>query len=317
MVDNPQGLSVNKIQGQKLLFLLIEHQKLIYHATRWHIGPLKDDKALPDPLRLSSVERDFSGPDLHAVDAHIQLIRELDEESLQATYLGAAQIFSESQRALTPRDFPLGLSKADIRSRIRKPKMDRVEATLLSLGFLLPKAGQAGFDLLVFENRLQGRLSLDLTKLPLVRAFIEREEALAASELFHSSNWQLRKDQADTLAIFLWLKKMDYRLPDGLIDLAEQYHSGSASDPASTSEKEAAGRAKELNPKERTSLLQLIHALAIRKPYLFDPTNNRNGAITRIEAALEDAETPMSAKTIRKHLTAARDEVMRIRDKNL
>lgn len=236
-------------------------------------------------------------------------------KAFQKTFEMAGSVFSSQKRPLKDRDFPFSLSRDDLRSRLRKPRMNRVEASLLSLGFLLPRSGQSGFDLFIYDNRLADRLSIDLTKFPLAQAFIEREGALAASAHFSERHAMFRRDEADISKIFQWLEQMEFRLPEQLLELVNHYHVYEPPSASREIRKVDADQDDELNPKERSSLLQIIHALASRKPYYFDETDSRNGSLTRIEAAIADAGLSMSTKTIRKYLRQASQEASRVREK--
>lgn len=302
---------MSAMNRQKLLFLLIENQKLIYHATQWELREFKRVETLGPAQRLFTRQDGFSSTDLRAVDAHLGLLNELDDESIEMKFVEASSRFSESG-PLTKRSVPCGISDADLKDRLKKPKMGRMEATLLSLGFLEPKDGRSDFEEFIYDDRMNNRLSIDLQQFPLSLAFIEREEALSRSDLFKISHWKFRGDEADTLEIFEWFKRMDFDLPDRLLALAKKYHSRKTEGEHTASDTEE----RELNPKERSSLLQLIHAIAAQKPYLYDPENVNNGAINRIQNTIQDAGLRMSDKTIRKYLREGVSEADRVKDKN-
>jgi hypothetical protein len=73
----------------------------------------------------------------------------------------------------------------------------------------------------------------------------------------------------------------------------------------------------ELNPKERTALLKLIHAFSQSRHIRYEVSKPRNGAIKRVHNLVLDAGLDISERTIKKYLRAAHEEAERLKDKNL
>ncbi len=69
-----------------------------------------------------------------------------------------------------------------------------------------------------------------------------------------------------------------------------------------------AAKEKPLNPKERNSLQRMVLGMA-KVNYGYDPTKERNSAVTRIARDLEGVELDVGDDTVRRRLKEANDEV--------
>lgn len=299
----------------RLLFFLVHRQKAIFRATGWQIRDFSEDMKLSAPRRTyeRGYRADIPDADIDAADLHLKLIQALDETSCD---LKVADIVSRdtSDEPVTKRTLPLSLSEDDIKSWARRQKMNRVEAVLISLGFLLRDDLKEAFESFVFERRRHGTFTKNLEHFPLIEAFLERDAALGSSEVFKNAHMIHRHQTASTLDIFEWFNRMDYSLPDGLISAVQKYHRPNTETDSKQDARLTNNDIDSANPKTLASLYTMIHAMAAMKPYSFEPGST--AAQSKIETAILDAGLNMSPKTIRKHLDEAALAVQEIKEKN-
>lgn len=299
----------------RLLFFIINHQKTIFRATGWQVGDLKEGTKIKPARRVSGRDHrtDVPDADLFLVDLHLKLIQALDQNSVDQKFASAATTF-KTDNAVSKRTLPLDLSDSDIKSWARRQKMTRIEAVLLSLGFLLRDDLRSTFESLIFSRRDHGTFTRNVEFFPLIEAFLERDEALARSDVFGRSHEIFRHQKASSLEIFEWLSRMDYTLPNGLLSAVRRYNSVGTQEASVVKGNFKDHEIASVNPKTLASLYTIIHAMAAKKPYSFEPGST--AAQSKIETAILDAGLNMSPKTIRKHLDDAARAVQEIKEKN-
>jgi len=299
----------------RLLFFIVNHQQTIFRATGWQVGDLKEATKIKSVRRVSGRDHrsDVPDADLFLVDLHLKLIQALDENSIDLKFDSAAATLI-TDKAVSKRTLPLGLSDSDIKSWARRQKMTRVEAVLLSLGFLLRDDLKSTFESLIFRRRDNGTFTQNVEFFPLIEAFLERDEALGRSDVFGRSHEIFRHQQASSLEIFDWFSRMDYTLPNGLLSAVRRYNSAGTQEASIVKGNSKDDDIDTANPKTLASLYTIIHAMAAMKPYSFEPGST--AAQSKIETAILDAGLSMSPKTIRKHMDDAALAVQEIKEKN-
>jgi len=305
-------LSANQF---RLLFLIIRHQKTIFRATGWQLRDYSEDWIPPKPRRTngSGYKSDTPDIDLFLVDLHLKLVQSLDEVSVRLKIARVASILKDKGK-ITKRTLPIELSDDDISSWARRKTMTRVEAVLLSLGYLLRDDIKDSFERLIFDRRDRGNFTTNLEFFPLIEAFLERDEALGSSDVFEGEHMIYRNRKASSVKIFEWFSQMDYLLPEGLLSSIQKYHANALLEVPSKEVLDRDGDIESANPKTLASLYTMIHAMAATRPYLFK--TGSTAAQSRIETAILDLGLNMSPKTIRKHLEEAALAVQEIKEKD-
>lgn len=301
----------------RLLFLLVHRQKTVFRATGWNLRDYSEAMTVSEPRRTTAhgYKSDVSNADIDAAELHLKLIQALDEQSSDLKFNDAASNF-QSDGPITKRALPLSLSANDIKSWARRQKMNRMEAVLFSLGFLLRDDIKDAFESFVYERRQYGTFTKTLEHYPLIEAYLERDAALGASDVFNDAHMIHRHQTAPSLEFFEWFERMDYPLPDDLLESIRKYHAPSRTTKADVTDLEANAEIETTNPKTIASLYTMIHAMAAHKPYSFNPDERSGAAQNKIETAIMDAGLNMSPKTIRKHLADAAFAVREIKEKN-
>lgn len=98
-----------------------------------------------------------------------------------------------------------------------------------------------------------------------------------------------------------WFDAVDLEVPADLLGFADRFHQLGLGRAKSTT---ATPSSNPLDPRERTSMLRLIIALAIGG-YGYDPNAERSSTTREIESDVAQLGLRLSIDTIRKHLTAA------------
>ncbi|PHR62332.1 MAG: hypothetical protein COA47_04500 [Robiginitomaculum sp.] len=189
----------------------------------------------------------------------------------------------------------------------------RYEAALLSTGFIINEGCRDLFEKVMFEN--QRHVDGDFTPdhFPLFQAFQNRDRLLTNSGLFTSTYEGDYRQKANSLEIINWIERRELDVPNWLAERVRKFQSPETeSSPAKFVVSDAP-----LDARERSTMLTLINAMAVRRPFNYNPNETRNGALKRIENATIDAGTELSDTTIRKYLKLATEEAELQKDKKI
>ncbi len=276
---------------------------LVCFATGW------DEEPNPQPefptFDFHHQEHDdWNQKELLGVQVFFEALSLLDEKSLKLKF-NAIKDISYGAKV----KFPANLDQDDMIYWARKPRWSRAECNLLSIG--LKPANPAPID---FDNIYK----FDSSAVPPIAEYFERHDLF--NDAVMVGNVELDDDiykndfppfyDVYPLSFLLWAQKMEFSLPDGLFEMVSRIQGDESLDSPYSDEPEI-----EINPKERSSYLTLIHSMGNARQFRYDPQDSRNGAVVRIGNAIADAGLNMSDKTIKKYMKEAAEEAERLKDK--
>ncbi|MBL4616922.1 MAG: hypothetical protein JKY46_04445 [Robiginitomaculum sp.] len=285
---------------RKLLFSLVTEPELVEHATGWKLQECNTQKGLSVLDFSDSMERVeeldwYELADHRVVHFIYGLLDVLDVKTLSQK---AEEVKFDSDgicKPFTTNNIPNFIADESTIYWARKPSWSIDEATLLSMGFI------DSDEIFMSVTSIEKYLAYNHSYYPILKEFFARKSLFqSAIESGHIGKLN------NSIEYLEWLEKIKMSYPCGLKDSIYEYRGGKSEQPVN----------RDLNPKECSSLLALIHAMATNKPYSYDPNDSQNGAIKRIKNAVLDAGLSLSDKTIRKYLREANSEAEKSKDKN-
>lgn len=148
-------------------------------------------------------------------------------------------------------------------------------------------------------------------KTPMFKFYVETKalllSAITANEVLLVPNTKnsFSGNLLRPVSFIKWSEKYDIPLPQTLRKLTLKFQDGDIKEPKPNS----------MNPKTKSSMLQLIHAFGQLRAIGYNPEKPNNLALDRIETALEDCKLSISKKTIRTYMRDAYAEYERQMDK--
>ncbi|WP_026942732.1 hypothetical protein [Hellea balneolensis] len=283
---------------RKILYQLVNEPTLIILATSWDIEEIDDPSTATDPIFLSEDDLwddnvDSMEPADHiATELAYDFLNALSTESLQQKCLEIDEISDVEWELASVHEIPIALDRKDLKYWGKKFKWSPFESVILSMGFC-PQPGLVSRLKNLYEHTAFSR-----SWYPFFLEFSDRYILLDATGVFEKN--------PTPLELIKWMKKLELIIPQKL-ESCVAYFQGSQSDKTASSPTTTAApveRSSEtesiINPKKLSSLLTLIHAMGSNKPYRYDQSDMKNGAIKRIETAIVDSGLDLSERTIKK-----------------
>lgn len=288
---------------KNLTFAFVASPKLVFHATGWKRGKSAEGSAdTSQPRRNYNArygETDLT-PELDCVDLVVSILNALDDESLALKEQALASV-ERTQFPTGKRHIPVILSQTNIDECARPKEWPRYALTLQSLGFVLNERCEKQIRSTIYERLKYSTFTDNISQFPLLEAFFDRDRILINSGLFKGQHVSFFRDRIEAVQGLRYLDRLRLGLPNGLLDTAEEFHGL----PAKSAQKEDAGsEPKSLNPKERTSMLLLINAMASAK-FKYAQGESLGSPKQAIENAILDAGLEMSQRTIGEYLKKA------------
>lgn len=297
---------------KNLTFALVTSPKLIFYATGWKRGESTEGSAdTSEPRRNYRArygETDLT-PEIDCVDLVISILNALDDESLALKEQAMASI-KEPQLFTGKRHIPVILSQTNIDECARPRDWPRYALTLQSLGFVLNERCEKQIRSTIYERIRYDTFTDNISQFPLLEAFFDRDRILIDSGLFKSQHISFFNDRIEAVRGLRHLDRLRLELPAGLLDTAEEFHGGGD---RLVEGEEAGSEPKPLNPKERTSMLLLINAMASAK-FKYVKGESLGAPKQAIENAILDAGLDMSQRTIGEYLKKAQSEADEFRE---
>ena len=245
----------------------------------------------------------FSTSDHQAMQFTFDLLSQLSDQSIKLKLDNNPRNNTSGETKV-----PSLLSSSDITKIARNKVWTKYEAGFFACGFIISEQIKKDCEKLLYP--LGGEPSFTIGYFPILNAVLEIEKLLLKSDLFPQSQRNFLHDTDDGLLIMDWFKRLELPLPKGLADKAREFHSNQ--DIRETTD---TPQVKNLNPKERTSMLKLIYAMAKGK-FNYAEGQSLGPAKNKIHLAILDAGLDMSERTIGDYLKAAQAEADIQREKN-
>lgn len=295
---------------RKLLFSLVTDPILVEKATGWKFRECDIQEGLETPALFLDreaflKEADYIGTwygfaDHTAVHLIYDLLDALDIETLA----NKAKKIEFKNNHCTPflaKNIPNVISYDSTVYWARKPGWSIDEATWLSMGFIYSDK---------FSEYLKDHLKFQMDYFPILKEFFIRKSLLQSA----LENGHIGKTN-NSLHFLDWLKKIKLSLPDNLRATICEYQQSDADTFLRNQEEANPRKLETINPKARTSMLMLIHAMASEK-YLFQHGKTLGPAKKAVQRAMIKAELKISNKVIGQYLKEAQQESERQKDKN-
>lgn len=287
---------------KNLLFSYVPDAKLIKEAIGWDLA----DRFSEEPVTARFLSKKatqqrtlkYSEEQHRIVELIFLMLGSLSDETLD----GRAKSISDINHTYKMGEFPTNLDTQEVEILAKNAQWMRYDACLLSLGFVLCPSSRSVFFDCVYSK---GNIKSELLSLPLFKEFFILDRQLANSGVFKVEKGYGYTSKAPSPSITKWLRKMELPMPEGLQSRVDHFFG------PEINKTSALGM---INPKERSSMLILINAMAKAK-FRFKPNESLGPPKAAIDLAVRDLGLTISDRTIGEYLKASEKEAERQRDK--
>jgi len=287
---------------RNLLFSYVPNPRLVKEAIGWDINDRFSDEEVtarfPNKDTKHRRTLKYSDEDHRIVQLIFIMIASLSDATIDAR----VKKISDLNHKFGAGEFPINLDNLEVDILAKNARWMRYEVSLLAHGFVLgPSSRRAFYNCVIGRKNVKS----ELLKLPVFESYFILDKQLANSGIFEVKGHANPQNKALSTDISRWLNKMEIPMPDGLENRVKHFFGP---------ENEKDLNNSHTNPKERSSMLILINAMA-RAKFKFKPNESLGPSKAAIDLAIKDVGLSLSERTIGEYLKDSEVEAERQRDK--